>query len=478
MDQPPTDEVNRGTEANEFLRNDDVETFLDSECGKTGLTLVAHSAAVIAEIFRLSNHIPDVFLFSKVVSKDKKDNKFTYISAEGKSLSPEEVKIRFFEQEKYLQVLYSYDYLKNRDAYDERIKGNMELFDLDQNFQQNYMEVIERFYQLFESIYNYWRDLTNFLEEINEGKHIDYSMEQILQDDEGKRLLLESLYHYGVMLLLLDRLIPSIARERIVTCYVRYKDTALTEKTQKVVKLCKSTGFLFNKATNMEVVPSKYPNDYFNRFKINPALIETFINLMKDDDIFNMISVFGNKPQYRSCALAQQAQMIFVLIPFCPAILENHDSKMREICDKHFADNWVIPIYNGVHIDLLSYWSSFTSATKAMANNISEDRVTSLAKYFTSMVATSIERIKNYLVEGQLQEKEALDSVKELLGCLRDANHTMRWIMLHQHTRNKKMREVVCSIIDRKALVDLLLDLSKFEHLLKERLTEIVTRKK
>ena len=50
--------------------------------------------------------------------------------------------------------------------------------------------------------------------------------------------------------------------------------------------------------------------------------------------------------------------------------------------------------------------------------------------------------------------------------------------MLHQHTRNKKMKEIVGSIIDRKKLIDLLLDLSKFEHLLKERLTDIVNRKK
>jgi WASH complex subunit strumpellin len=65
----------------------------------------------------------------------------------------------------------------------------------------------------------------------------------VLSDKEGKKLLIESVYHYGVMLLLLDRLIPSIARERIVTCYVRYKDTAFTERTAKVAKLCKHTGF-------------------------------------------------------------------------------------------------------------------------------------------------------------------------------------------------------------------------------------------
>jgi WASH complex subunit strumpellin len=94
--------------------------------------------------------------------------------------------------------------------------------------------------------------------------------------------------------------------------------------------------------------------------------------------------------------------MIFVLVPFCPAILEHHDAKMREICDKHFSDNWVIPIYNGVHVDLLSYWGSFPSAQKALMNNITEERVLSYAKYFTGMVKTSIDRIKNYLVEGQL----------------------------------------------------------------------------
>jgi len=50
--------------------------------------------------------------------------------------------------------------------------------------------------------------------------------------------------------------------------------------------------------------------------------------------------------------------------------------------------------------------------------------------------------------------------------------------MLHQHTRNKKLREIVSSIINKKELIDLLLDLSKFEHLLKERLTEIVSKKR
>ena len=54
---------------------------------------------------------------------------------------------------------------------------------------------------------------------------------------------------------------------------------------------------------------------------------------------------------------------------------------MREICDKHFPDNWVIPIYGGVLCDLELYWQSFPAAIKAFRNNIVQDRVQYFAEY-------------------------------------------------------------------------------------------------
>lgn len=74
---------------------------------------------------------------------------------------------------------------------------------------------------------------------------------------------------------------------------------------------------------------------------------------MKDDDIYDMIAVYGNQPQHRSIALSSQASIMFTLLSFCPLILETQDSKMREICDKHFPDNWVIPIYGGELVDVV-----------------------------------------------------------------------------------------------------------------------------
>ena len=98
-------------------------------------------------------------------------------------------------------------------------------------------------------------------------------------------------------------------------------------------------------------------------------LIETLINTLKDDDIYNQLSAYPN-PEHRSVALGQQASIIFVLLSFCPKILERENAKMREIVDKHFPDNWVVPIYQGHVIDITEYWDSFPAAKKALGNNI------------------------------------------------------------------------------------------------------------
>lgn len=102
----------------------------------------------------------------------------------------------------------------------------MALIELDEAFKETYLDIIERFYNMFESIYNYYMLVQTYLQDINEGKFIEFNLDNILQDNEGKVLLIESIYHYGVMLLLLDRLIPSIARERMISCYIRYMSGA------------------------------------------------------------------------------------------------------------------------------------------------------------------------------------------------------------------------------------------------------------
>ena len=79
------------------------------------------------------------------------------------------------------------------------------------------MAILERFFTLFKSIYNYYKDF--------------------------KQLLAESLYLYGVMLMLLDLKIPGPCRERMLMSYFRYKGAGEIPNIDDVCKLCRSTGF-------------------------------------------------------------------------------------------------------------------------------------------------------------------------------------------------------------------------------------------
>lgn len=91
--------------------------FMQSDCQTAVLDITASGSAIIAELLRLSNFIPDVFLFSKMQdSKDKKKvaqaTEF-YIAANGKTVDAEEVKLRYAEQKKYLEIMWDLDYVAN-----------------------------------------------------------------------------------------------------------------------------------------------------------------------------------------------------------------------------------------------------------------------------------------------------------------------------------------------------------------------------
>lgn len=175
-----------------------------------------------------------------------------------------------------------------QDQCDEKIQSNIDLIDIDEQFKESYLDILERFYILFESIHQYYLEIQEFVDRVRQNHFIDYTMEGIMAEKEGKRLLIEIHYNYGVMLLLMDRLIPSIARERMMVCYVRYKSGSDSELTTAVAKMCRSSGAKFSPTNPKEtVIPPRYPVDFFGRFRVDRMLIESLINALKDDDVYN-----------------------------------------------------------------------------------------------------------------------------------------------------------------------------------------------
>ena len=99
---------------------------------------------------------------------------------DGEALDQNMASLILAEQKKYESILFDFQYLKNQDAFDNRIQASVQTIELDENFRESYMEIIERFYNLFESIFNYYKDFKTFIANVNEGYFIDYNLEAIL----------------------------------------------------------------------------------------------------------------------------------------------------------------------------------------------------------------------------------------------------------------------------------------------------------
>ncbi len=167
----------------------------------------------------------------------------------------------------------------------------------------------------------------------------------MLFNQDGKQLLAESIYLYGLMLIITDLKFEGSVRERLLIGYVRYSSqkSYMESNVDDVCKLLRSTGFVANSA---KPPPANYPEAYFARYKINPDIINQVIGRLRTDDLYNQMNVYP-LPEHRSHALSNQACMLYILLYFKPEILHNEQAVMREIVDKFYPDNWVLTIYMG-----------------------------------------------------------------------------------------------------------------------------------
>jgi hypothetical protein len=83
-----------------------------------------------------------------------------------------------------------------------------DVLELERVFAVNHRKSIEEYYDLFYSIYEYQRVLNAFVEDLTCGYYIQYTVESVLLDIEGRALLCEAIWLYGVMLILMERLFP------------------------------------------------------------------------------------------------------------------------------------------------------------------------------------------------------------------------------------------------------------------------------
>ena len=420
-------------------------------CNQELLQLIARGSAIICEILRLKDYIPEAYS-NPIEEKQYKDIIFDF-------------------------SIFNYGKL---DAFEAKLRTNQDLFDKDEDFRENNIELIERFYSLFDSIYQYITDWTTFTTQVKQGKFVQHTIDTILTVKDLRPLFCESVFSAGVMLLLIDRLIPGPIREKIIVSYYRYKGQSTIPHFQDIYKLFAQTGYVpptsFSNPKD-EVRPKKYPVDYFKRCKLNVAIIEKVIGTIVGNDIYDQKLAYPSTNEYQTIALSQQASLLAVILFFCPEFLEKDKRNIYDIVNKHFSDNVVISFYMGYTIDIYEYWKDFKEAFSAIdydlkANTLREQKNKKLEK-----ILELDKQIKSYLNEGVMTEEYVLKNIENLLTIMRDSNLVLRWFILQRNITNKKFREIINEGLDNRNLITLLLDLSQFEDLLKTMFQNLVFSK-
>ncbi|XP_006990719.1 WASH complex subunit 5 [Peromyscus maniculatus bairdii] len=425
-------------------------------CGQAILRIVSCGNAIIAEVLRLSEFIPAVFRL-----KDRAD------------------------QQRYGDIIFDFSYFKGPEFWESKLEAKPELQDLDEEFRENNIEIVTRFYLAFQSVHKYIVDLNRYLDDLNEGVYIQQTLETVLLNEDGKQLLCEALYLYGVMLLVIDQKIEGEVRERMLVSYYRYSAarSSADSNMDDICKLLRSTGYSSQPGAKR---PPNYPESYFQRVPINETFISMVIGRLRSDDIYNQVSAYP-LPEHRSTALANQAAMLYVILYFEPSILHTHQAKMREIVDKYFPDNWVISIYMGITVNLADAWEPYKAAKTALNNTLDLSNVKEQASRYASVSEKVHAQVQQFLKEGYLREEVLLDNIPRLLNCLRDCNVAIRWLMLHTadsacDPNNKRLRQIKDQILtdsryNPKILFQLLLDTAQFEFILKEMFKQMLSEK-
>lgn len=390
---------------------------------------------------------------------------------------------------KYNEIIHDFKYFKEMEKIEKKIESEIMLQEVDELIRENYSRILIRFYMAFESIFEYANSLNSFINDLNSGEFIQESLESIFQDPEGSQLICESLYLYAVMLIVLDIHIPGNIRERLLVSYYRYHSQNSDSSIDEICKFCRSTGYTPVPTPQTSIIHfqpqsggKSYPENFFSRVQFDETFIGMVIETLKTEDIYHQMQKFP-AAEHRTVALASQSAMLFACLYFQPETLINQNSRMREICDKFFYNNWVISLYMGLTVNLVDAWDGYKAAKAAVTNILQPQMIKEITAGNEKMLKKMLESTRGLLKDGVLTESFLLKNLQKIIKVIRDCNFTVRWWVLNSsqiYTRKSKVfydlvRE--SSELGNSELYELILNISQLELCVKEIVKDLLENK-
>ncbi|KAG0609828.1 hypothetical protein M758_7G016900 [Ceratodon purpureus] len=413
---------------------------METRTGELLLGLVSRGQALVAELLRLSQHVPAVLQQSASDSGGK-----------------------------YAALLFDFKYFKSPEVYEEQVEASSALAVLDDEFREECGNVVERFFLLFDGIAKYYKDLSRFVDDLLQdgaGAFLQETAESVLEDEEGRQLLMEALMLHGVLLLLLEHRLPGSLREHLLVAHCRCRGSSDFLNFEAIQSLCRCVtpspkassafasvasfaSFLQGSsppsATEPNMILPSNAEEMCNRFPLPRRLMRLAVARLRSDDLYNQLRHYPN-PEHRCAALGGQAACLYVLLNFIPEILQSEALIMKDIVDKFLLGWWVVPIFMGFMVDLSVAWDQYKAAKAALAPMLAPQQVREFARIYGTRVPELLVELRSMLSEGVLTQEFVLSNMATLVACLRDSNIALRWLLLHQNTTNKKLKEMVVAV--------------------------------
>lgn len=238
---------------------------------------------------------------------------------------------------------------------------------------------------------------------VQEGVYIQNTVESVLENEEGRQLMVEALVLHGVILMLLEHRLSGPLREQLVIAYYRNRGSTDIPNFESICLLCRSFPSPSSSAIRSvasltqllqgappPVLPSMLmltkPEEVLARFTFPKHVVQTMIQQLLSDDLYHQIRHYPH-PEHRITALGGQASALYILLFYVPQMLHGDQLAMRGIVDKFFRECWVISIFLGFTVDLSQAWDRFKAAKTALISNLQLSAVSDLTHRHMSKVS-------------------------------------------------------------------------------------------
>uniref|UniRef100_A0A0E0KQ11 WASH complex subunit strumpellin n=1 Tax=Oryza punctata TaxID=4537 RepID=A0A0E0KQ11_ORYPU len=362
----------------------------------------------------------------------------------------------------------------------------MELEALEDELRESCGTYMQRFFALLDAAVTYHDELCSYLNDLQEGLYVHCTLDGVLENTYACQLLTESMTLFGCMVLLMEHRISGLLRERLLVAYLRHELCFSFPNVERICELCRrhvttppSPGASGSSLYSAEIISVQKPEDLLRRFQFPELVVDAVITCLRNGDVYNNVRFYPD-PQHRTTALSLQGGHMYVLLFYSHDLLHN-GLAMREIVDRFFKDNWVVPIFLHFSVDLLVSWDAFKEAKSSLVSCLSPTFIRDRSLYHYTKVSSLLADLDSHL--HAVNKEYVLDNSLNLLSVIRECNYTLRWLLLHRMTNDKRARDLVICLgssqhADEGKLLQLLMKTAKLEFEMKELHAELLKTRK